>query len=258
MSGNARRSRERNATRHSWDRVAGWYDGWVGDRGSAFHRAIAIPAVLQLLEPQPDENILDVGAGQGVLAPYIAERGASYTGVDASPRLIARARQRHGRYGRFYIGDALALHRVLDAERAFDAAVFLLSIQDMDPLEGVIAAAGKMLTASGRIVMLLTHPAFRPPRHSGWGYDESRKVTFRRIDAYLTRMRVPMKSLAGRRPTMAYHRPISDYVTALAKSGFAVDAMQELPDLPPDSRPKRGKSNPDIPLFLALRSVPSR
>lgn len=258
MSGNEYRSQGRNARRRSWDRVADWYDGWVGDRGSAYHRSIAIPTVLQLLEPQPDETILDVGAGQGVLAPYIAERGASYIGVDSSPRLIARARRRHGRYGRFYVGDALALQDVLGVEPKFDAAVFLLSLQDMDPLEGVIAAAAQMLKPSACIVMLLTHPAFRPPRHSGWGYDETRKLTFRRVDAYLTPMRVPMKSVEGRRPTLAYHRPVSSYVNALAMAGFAVDAMLELPDIPWESRPKgakRREGNPDIPLFLVLRSV---
>jgi SAM-dependent methyltransferase len=167
VSGNERRSRGRNLRRSSWDQVADWYDGWVGDRGSAYHRAIAIPAVLGLLEPQPDEDILDVGAGQGALAPYIAERGARYTGVDASPRLVAHARRRHDQYGRFYVGDARALGRILPGDAKFDAAVFLLSLQDMDPLDSVLAATADVLKSSGRIVMLLTHPAFRQPRHSG-------------------------------------------------------------------------------------------
>jgi hypothetical protein len=74
-------------------------------------------------------------------------------------------------------------------------------------------------------------------------------------------MTVPMKSIAGRRPTVAFHRPISRYVNALAAAGFPVDAMVELPDFAPNERPRpaaRGSRNPDIPLFLAMRGVRRR
>ena len=54
-----------------WDPVADWYDGWVGPKGSHYHRKLAIPAVLNLLQLQPGENVLDLGAGQGVLAQYV-------------------------------------------------------------------------------------------------------------------------------------------------------------------------------------------
>ena len=60
--------------------MATWYDGWVGDRGSAYHRELAIPAVLDLLQPSPGESILDVGGGQGVLAPALVEAGARVDG----------------------------------------------------------------------------------------------------------------------------------------------------------------------------------
>ena len=45
----------------------------------------------------PASEILDVGGGQGVLVPYLAEAGARVTVVDASPKLIAAAKRRHGR-----------------------------------------------------------------------------------------------------------------------------------------------------------------
>ena len=153
MGGNGQRSRgRRRPTNTSWDRVAGWYDGWVGSRGSAYHRAIAIPAVLGLLELAPGESIVDVGAGQGVLAPHVAAAGGRYTGIDASPRLIALARRRHGHLGRFLLGDASRLPAWAIGERAaHDAAVFLLSIQDMDPLEAVLASAAWALRRESRI-----------------------------------------------------------------------------------------------------------
>jgi hypothetical protein len=72
-------------------------------------------------------------------------------------------------------------------------------------------------------------------------------------------MHVPMRSVGGEQPTRSFHRPLSSYVNALARVGFAVDAMLEIPDLPPEARPSvAGRSSPtnsDIPLFLGLRAV---
>ena len=243
--------------------MATWYDGWVGDRGSEYHRQLAIPAVLDLLQPAAGEAILDVGGGQGVLAPYLVEAGVRVTVVDASQRLIAAAKRRHARLrdARFLVGDARRLPAVAGLEPgSFDAAVFLLSIQDMDPLEDAIRALDWALAERSRVVLLMTHPAFRQPRHSGWGFDEGRKLTYRRIDGYLGEMAVPMKSLGGGQPTRSFHRPISTYVNALAEAGFATDAMLEVPDLPPHRRPGRAargdeRANAEIPIFLGMRAV---
>ena len=130
----------------------------------------------------------------------------------------------------------------------------------MDRLDDVIAGVDWALADRSRVVLLMTHPAFRQPRHSGWGYDEGRKLTYRRIDAYLGEMAVPMKSLGGGLPTRSFHRPISAYVNALAEAGFFTDAMLELPDLPPDVRPGRAtrgdaRAATEIPIFLGLRAV---
>ena len=249
----------------SWEAVATWYDGWVGDRGSAYHRELAIPAVMDLLQPQPNEEVLDVGGGQGVLAPYLADAGARVTVVDASLKLVSAAKRRHRsvRGARFLTGDARRLPAVAGlTEATFDAATFLLSIQDMDPLEDVVRGVDWALKPSARVVLLMTHPAFRQPRHSGWGFDEGRKLTYRRIDAYLGEMAVPMKALGGGMPTRSFHRPISTYVNALAEIGLATDAMLEIPDLPPDRRPGRAargdeRANAEIPIFLGLRAVRS-
>jgi ubiquinone/menaquinone biosynthesis C-methylase UbiE len=255
--------RARGAAETSWEQVATWYDGWVGEHGSAYHRELAIPAVLELLDPRAGEAILDVGGGQGVLAPYLVEAGARVTVVDASRRLIAAARRRHARMrdARFLIGDARRLQALADLQAgAHDAAVFLLSIQDMDPLDEVMRSVEWALRPVARVVLLMTHPAFRQPRHSGWGFDEGRKLTYRRIDGYLTPMAVPMKSLGGGAPTRSFHRPISAYINALGDVGFATDAMLELPDLPPERRPGRAaradeRAQGEIPIFLALRAL---
>ncbi|MFN2483485.1 MAG: class I SAM-dependent methyltransferase [Candidatus Limnocylindria bacterium] len=259
-----RRPAPRATAPTSWDPLATWYDGWVGEHGSDYHRALVIPAVLRLLEPAAREEILDIGAGQGVLAPLVARSGARYTGVDASPRLVEMARRRHASAGRFLVADARRLAGTAGLTAGgFDAATFVLSIQDMDPLDAVLDSAAWALRPAARIVVLMTHPAFRIPRHSGWGWDEGRKLQFRRIDSYLSEMAVPMKELGGGAPafrTRSFHRPLSAYVNALAARGFAVDRLEEVPDLAPtrgQARRDRGseRARAEIPLFLGLRAI---
>jgi SAM-dependent methyltransferase len=245
----------------SWDALATWYNGWVGEGGSEYHRAVVIPAVMRLLDPRRGEQVLEVGAGQGALAPAVARVGAQYTGVDASPRLIQMARRHHGKDGRFLVGDARRLTSISELEPgSFDAVVFMLSLQDMDPLEEVVASAARMLTPGGRMVILLTHPAFRIPRQSGWGWDEGRKLVYRRVDRYLTPLPVPLKSLPGKEGgvTRSFHRPIEAYVNALASNGLLVDRMEEIPAhrfrITGGSSRAENMARKEIPLFLGIRA----
>jgi SAM-dependent methyltransferase len=220
----------------------------MGRSGGIYHRRIALPNTLALLGLAPGERLLDLGAGQGVLAPHVARLGAEYLGIEASPRLASMARRRHGVAAKVVVGDT----RSLPAEVVpgdFDAAVFLFSIQDMEPLESVMAETARALRTGGRVVLFMVHPCFRVPRQSGWGYDARRKLQVRRIDRYLSPLAVPM----GR--TTSYHRPLSSYVEALAVNGFAVDRLVEYPDDEILARRQGRTVNIEIPLFMGMRAV---
>lgn len=245
----------------SWDSVADWYDGWMGQQGGDYHRQVAIPAVLQLLQPVACETVLDVGAGQGVLASYLQRAGMVYMGVEASPRLVRQARRRH-KAARFVQGDARVLDHVAGIEEnGFDTAVFLLSIQDMDPLEAVLNNVAWALKPDGRLVILMTHPCFRIPRQSGWGWDAKRKLRYRRIDRYLTALRVPLKQTRRGKGsvTRSFHRPLQAYINGLANCGLLVEQVQEIPledvAVLGNGRLKAEKrASAEIPLFLGIRA----
>lgn len=243
----------------SWDAVADWYLGWSGTHGSIHHRRTAIPLLLDLLAPRPGERILDLGCGPGALAPFIAQHQCTLVGVDRSRRLIEATRRAHRGKGRFLVGDVTALDRVAELERAtFDAATFLLSIQDIDPLAPTLAGLRPLLSAAGRVVIVMIHPCFRVPRQSGWGWDAQRRLQFRRVDRYLTPLSVPMRTTAdGRAATRSYHRPLEHYVGELADAGFAIDRLREVP-APPVARdspsPARRRAEAEFPLFLGLRA----
>lgn len=250
-------SRPRASSR-SWDAVAHWYSGWSGPGGSIHHRRFAIPAITALLDPRPGEAILDIGCGPGPLAPALLECGAHYWGIDSSPRLVAIARRAH-KSGRFLTGDATRLGEIAAiAHSRFAAVTFLLSLQDIDPLAETIAGAARLLSPGGRLVAVITHPCFRVPRQSGWGWDEKRQLRFRRIDRYLTPLAVPMQAYGGKRrgTTRSYHRPLSAYFDALAGCGLKVDAVREIA-AGSDDRTNRAQrvADTEIPLFLAFRAI---
>jgi trans-aconitate methyltransferase len=73
--------------------------------------------VVALLAPQPGEQILDLGCGDGALTEQLAATGAIVTGVDASLTMLAAARQRSARNLTFEQHDATALpfHHQFDA-----------------------------------------------------------------------------------------------------------------------------------------------
>jgi ubiquinone/menaquinone biosynthesis C-methylase UbiE len=237
-----------------WEPLAHWYDGWVGEDGSDHHRNLAIPAALDLLQLRPGDTLLDVGAGQGVFAPYAARAGAVYTGVEVSRALLKLANKRHRSHGRFLHGDARHLPQVVSTR--FDAALFLLSIQDMNPLDAVLRSAASVLQKGGRIVLLMTHPCFRIPRQSGWGHDTDRDLRFRRIDRYLQPLKVPMKSYGERQSgvSISFHRPLSHYINGLAACGLMVDALEEITTHKQGSSRAEQRANAEIPLFVGIRA----
>jgi ubiquinone/menaquinone biosynthesis C-methylase UbiE len=245
----------------SWEHVADWYLTWVGRDGGLHHRAVTIPAAMALLEPRPGERILDVGAGSGVSASAIAAAGADYVGVDVSETLLRFAQRHHGRCGRFVQADARKLHEAPELkDLTFDAALFLLSLQDMDPLSTVIQSVDRVLTPRGRVVIVMTHPCFRVPRLSGWGWDESHQLQYRRVDRYLSPLAVPMETVGGpeRGMTVRFHRPLEQYVASLAEVGLLIDRLVEIPGhkIRPTGPRARAENFAlqEIPMFLGLRA----
>jgi SAM-dependent methyltransferase len=215
----------------AWEQQAAWYDRHQGEGGDDFYQQLILPCVLARLAARPGQVVLDVGCGQGVLGRALAERGVRSLGVDASPAMIVAAKARAGERERHQVADARRLREEV-AERGFDHAALVMVLQDLDPVAPVLDGVAGLVKARGRLVVVLSHPCFRIPKRSSWGWDGEAGLQYRRLDAYLSRCAVPIRTHPGRpddgSATSSFHRPVSDLVNAIGEAGFGVIACDEL------------------------------
>lgn len=243
-----------------WSGVADWYDALVGEAGSEFHQHVVLPGALRLLAPAKGQRVCDIACGQGVLCRLLAERGVEATGIDAAEPLIRAARERGPSNIRYEVGDARDLS-FLSVE-SFDAAACLLALQNIHPIAPVFAGVARILKTGGQFVLVVMHPCFRGPKETSWGWDEQRKVQYRRVDRYLIPRKAPIVTHPGAKSgeyTWTFHAPIEAYVRAARSAGLLVDALEEWPSHKTStSGPRAAAENQarkEIPMFLAMRVI---
>jgi len=246
----------------SWDNVAHWYDQLVGDEGSEYQRQVVFPGVLRMLAFAPGQRVLDVACGQGVFCRLLHERGAKVTGVDAARQLIAIARRRSDPAIEYFVGDARKMNFLPTG--AFAAACCILAIQNIGDPAPVLSGMQRALEPRGALVLVMTHPCFRSPQYTSWGWDEQNHTQYRRVDRYLLPRKHPIFTHPGAKTgqyTWTFHRPISAYVRLLRNAGLLVDSVEEWPGHKTStSGPRASAENAarrEMPLFMAIRAVKS-
>lgn len=122
---------------------------WDPERYEAQHAFVwqLGEALIDLLGAKPGERILDLGCGTGQLTQRIAERGATVTGLDASPEMIGQARQNYPQL-QFTLKDAAAIE--FDGE--FDAVFSNAALHWMLNASAVAKAVARALRPNGRFV----------------------------------------------------------------------------------------------------------
>lgn len=239
----------------SWDNSDRWYGELVGDKGHHYHQAVILPNLLKIIDLKPGQSLLDLGCGSGVLARSLP-RGVEYVGIDSAKGLLAQAKKLTS-HGHFVLGDAT---KPLPIEKKdFDAACFILSLQNMEDGKGALAAAKKHLKPGARLFLVLNHPAFRIPRQTNWGVDEAAKLQYRKINAYMSPLKIPIQTHPGQGDssptTFSFHHPISTYSKWLHELGFSITLIEEWCS---DKKSEGGRAKmedrarKEIPLFMAI------
>lgn len=241
----------------SWGAVAAWYAKHL-ESPDTYHAKVVLPNLLRLVDPKPDERILDIACGEGFFSRALRARGAQVEGVDIGAELIKIAKQKNPEIP-FHIGPAEELRDVPD--NAFDQAIIVLAIQNIADVDRVCAAAARVLRPGGSFHIVMNHPAFRIPRHSRWEYHEKSRTQSRCVDRYLSESSATVEmhpGIMGSPKTISFHRPLQYYVKALAKTGFVIDRLEEwISHKRSDSGPRAAAENAsrkEIPLFLYVRA----
>lgn len=251
------------AAHTSWNRIAHWYSDHLSNGGTYQDKTI-FPGALQLLAPEANKRYLDIACGEGSFLRLVRSKqpAAELYGIDAAPDLIAHAQTQGRKDQRLHVSvaDAQRFSSVIPPT-SIDGATCLMAIQNIEQIDAVFKEAAKVLKANAPFVIVMNHPCFRAPQQSGWGWDEARKLQYRRMDRYLTAYAQPIIAHPGSAPsikTTSYHRPLSEYVNALSAAGFTIDTIEEwISDKVSDSGPRAKAENiarNEFPLFLAIRA----
>lgn len=121
--------------------------------------SISTDQTLRVAKPRPGERVLDLATGTGITAIAARERGASVTGVDLTPELLAVARRKAAAEGfediDFREGDAEALPF---EDASFDVVVSTCGHMFAPDQPKVAAEIARVLRPGGRAVFLVWTP----------------------------------------------------------------------------------------------------
>lgn len=241
----------------SWETSALWYDKAVGEKGHYYHQQVVLPGVLRLLDLKRGHSLIDFACGQGILARQIPKE-IPYLGIDASSSLIASAKKSSTQPLHKFLVHDLTRPLTLD-KQSFTHATCILAIQNIEDPLVLLQTASELLKPDGLLVLVMNHPCFRIPRQSHWGIDEQKKLQYRRLDLYMSALKIPIQThpsmQKGSPKTWSFHRPLSLYSAWLKQAGFLIHSLEEWCSDKKSTGAMaslENRSRKEFPLFLAL------
>lgn len=281
-------------TTTSWQQVSHWYNKKVSLYGHYYHQQVILPHLLNLLPQTTHYRLLDLACGQGVLARNLPEQ-VNYVGVDLAKDLIKYAQQ-HSQSERqqFYIANVCQdkfFNQLIKLEQSrldefsirkrfgkkidlsiqngnyFDYATCILALQNLDQPEQMLNNVAFYLKPQGKLILVINHPCFRVPRQSAWQIDEKNKLQYRRVNCYLTPLRVPIKmqpfktnpKIKNSQETVTYsfHYSLDQISLFLSQAGFIIERIEEWTSDKKSlgkTAKMENKARKEFPLFMMIQA----
>jgi SAM-dependent methyltransferase len=172
------------------------------------------PGTIALLPPVNDRDVLDVGCGSGPLSAWLAGQGARVTGLDASPAMIAIARERGLPGATFAVAD-LGEPLELLHDDAFDFVVASLVMHYLRDWVAPLRELRRVLRPDGALVFSTHHPAADVELAASGDY-------------FATELLTDRWTKGGRAFEVRFwRRPLTAMFDAIAQAGFRVERLSE-------------------------------
>jgi len=234
--------------RSAWEESAAGVIAWFRAPGHDSYWQYHRDQFLDLLPP-PGRLTLDIGCGEGRLSRDLEARGHEVVALDASPSMVAAAREADPAIETL-IGDAAELPF---ADGYADLAVAFMSLQDIDDAAGAIREAARVLEPGGRFCLAVVHPLGSSGRFDGDEPDSPFVIRGSYLEPY--RYRDTMERDGFKVTFESEHRPIQWYFAALEAAGFVVERLRET-EVPEQAvTEERQRRWQRLPLFLHIRAV---
>lgn len=219
--------KSRKDTKTSWGKEAVWYSDHL-ENDDTYHAKVVLPNLIRLIDPHVGLRVLEIGCGEGFFARELAQKGAEVTACDISPELIEVGKKKGGKVS-YFVSKAQDLSWVKPA--SYDVVLAVLTLQNMEKIDTVMKEVCRVLAKDGRFIFVLNHPVMRIPQQTAWGYDEEKKIQYRRIDGYLSGKKVTIDMHPGKKGkqsvTYSFHRSLQEYMKLLRGAGFCITRLEE-------------------------------
>ena len=225
-------------TRTMWDANSDLWIWLLESEHAYFRNHVSGPAFMAALPEVAGKRGLDIGCGHGFVTRLAADKGASMTGLDISPNLIryAESRELREHKGISYVeGDAMNLP--FDSE-AFDFVTAFCSFMDFADVDAALNEASRVIKPGGFFQMTIMHPCFWV-QDNDWVVDDNNVRTAMIINSYFDHEEerivdwypegLTQTELGDMKPfrTALYRRTLSEWINALAGSGFSIEYVDE-------------------------------
>jgi SAM-dependent methyltransferase len=225
-----------------WERHAEAWVRWARKPGHDTYWRFHRDRFLELVPP-PGRLTVDVGCGEGRLARHLKALGHRVVAVDSSPTMVRHTREADSELD-VHEAEMTALPF---EDGAADVAIAFMSLMNVDRLADAVREVGRVVAPGGRFCLAITHTI------NTAGDFESLAPDARFVIERSYFEHAAVETAAERDGlTMTFldnHRPLEEYVDALADGGFLIERLREVTDT--EGRWRR------VPLFLDLRAVRS-
>jgi SAM-dependent methyltransferase len=201
------------------------------------------PNTLGLLPDVAGKSIFDAACGPGKYAEILISKGATVTGCDISPKMIAHAKERNKNTTDFFAHDLSEPFSMLKNE-SFDIVLCALAMHYIEDWNATIEEFYRVLKPNGCLVISIEHPFFE--------YNYFKSTQYFSIEP----VKCTWSGFGKPVEVTSYRRSLQECINPLTNNGFYIDQLLE-----PKPTKEFEKSDPkhyhelnEFPAFICIRA----